>query len=275
MFVEHMGWPERNSRLEQVGTFMEGFCIKRADGPMACSADVADRLSHYYGVPRAAIDVIHCGVDADKFRPGPGKNGSNGRPTVLFIGSSIVENKGAHTVVDAVFAQRSKYPDIRLQLLGKGNTDLLTRIQERVRRERAEDTIEYTGFVDLNRIPEFYRSADVFCAPAEYEGFGQVYIEAMACGCPAAVSTAGGGSEAVTDGETGLLVPPNDVGATARALDRILGDTGLRRRMSQAARQRVEVYFAMEKFILRVVAVYEKAIERSIKSPHRLLDERD
>ncbi len=75
-------------------------------------------------------------------------------------------------------------------------------------------------------------------------------------------------------GETGLLVPRNDVDAVVRALDRILADAPLRRRMGQAGRRRVEEYFAMDKYIQRVLAVYHKAIDRSRKTLDRLKAER-
>jgi glycosyltransferase involved in cell wall biosynthesis len=85
----------------------------------------------------------------------------------------------------------------------------------------------------------------------------------MACGCPVIASATGGTPEAVLDGHTGVLVPPDDLGALVAALDRILGDAPLRQRLGEAGRQRVENYFAMDKFIRRVLAVYQKAIDHS------------
>jgi len=79
----------------------------------------------------------------------------------------------------------------------------------------------------------------------------------------------------VSDGETGRLVPPNDVAATMSAIDQILSDDVVRRRMSIAARRRVDEYFAMDRYIQRVLAVYEKAIERSNCHPERWEDVRE
>jgi glycosyltransferase involved in cell wall biosynthesis len=261
MFVEHIGWPERGSDFHRVGTLMEEISIRRADALMACSANIADLTAGYYGVPRESIAVVHCGVDADAFRPPPRPAGS-GRPTVLFVGN-IVGNKGVEVVLEAVLRLRSKYPDIRFQILG-GRSAMLEDFQARVSAEGAEANFEFPGFIERAALPRFYQEADVFCSPAQYEGgVANVFIEAMACGCPVVASTAGGGPEAVAEGETGLLVPPNDVEAVVRALDRLLADAPLRRRMGRAARQRVEEYFAMDKYIQRVLAVYHQAIDRS------------
>src|SRR5262245_40967111 len=273
MFAEHGGWPERGSDFHRVGTVMEELSVKRADALMACSASIADFNAAFYGVPRDTIDVIHCGVDAEAFRP-PRPGGSDrGRPTVLFVGR-IDGDKGVPVVLEAGLRLRSRYPDIRLQILGSGGDDVIEEIRTRLRDERAEASVEFHGFVDRFRLPAFYQQADVFCAPSQYEAFGIVYIEALACGCPVVASTAGGTPEAVADGETGLLVPPNDVDAVARALERILADPPLRRRMGQAGRRRVKEYFAMDKYIQRVLAVYHKAIDRSRGTLERLKAER-
>lgn len=274
MFAEKMGWPDRRSRFSEVVGFMEQFSIQRADGLMACSSSVAVLAERYYGVPCETIDVVHCGIDVDLFQAGA--NGCSGpsRPTILFVGS-IIENKGAHVLVEAALRLRAKYPDLRLRLLGHGGADLMEQLHARIRAEGAEANVEFCGFVPLDRLPESYRSAHVFCLPAEFEGFGQVYLEALACGCPVVASTAGGGPEAVSHGETGLLVPPNDVQATAAALDRLLGDPDLRRQMGRAGRRRVEEFFTMERYVRRVLAVYEKAIERSQGRPERHEDLRE
>src|SRR5438132_13480017 len=81
--------------------------------------------------------------------------------------------------------------------------------------------------------------------------------------CPVVASTVGGVMVALVDRENGLLVTLNDVEATTIALDLILSDSSLRRKMGIAGRQQVEDYFSMDKYILRVLASYQKAIDRS------------
>ncbi len=264
MFAERMGWPDRDTAFCRVGSLMEEFSIRLADGLMASSANVADFVSASYGLPRETIDVVHCGIDTEVFRPRAEPEPPDSRPTVLFVGT-LTEEKGLTTVVEAVLSLRSKYPDILLQILGNGEGALADTLRAQARAAGAEASVEYHGFVaDRPRLPEYYRRAHVFASPAHHEpGVANVYVEAMACGCPVVASRTGGAPEAVVDGETGLLVPPDDVDATAAALDRILSDAALRRRMGGAARQRVEEYFAVDKYIGRVLAAYEKAIARS------------
>lgn len=261
MFREQIDWPEPGSPLHRLGTFLEEYSLANADAVMSCSHAVADVTARAYGLPRAAIDVVHCGVDTGIFHPGGESPRTATRPTVLFVGK-MVENKGPLVVLEAVLALRHRYPDILVQFVGTGR-DVPEMIRERVAETGAADAVELRGFVDLHSLPELYRAAHVFCSPAEYEGFGQVSIEALACGCPVVASSSGGGAEAIDDGVTGLLVPPNDVPATVRALDAILGDAALRARMREAGLRRVADYFAMDRYVDRVLAVYERAIARS------------
>jgi glycosyltransferase involved in cell wall biosynthesis len=268
MFVEHIGWPERGSDLARVGTTMEGVSIRQADALMACSANIADLTARLHGIPRGSIDVVHCGVDAEQFRPGDGEG--DGRPAVLFAGN-LADNKGVGVVLDAVLRLRAKYPAIRLRIVGKPEGGYADELRERVRAAGAGGHVEFVGFVGRGDLPGFYRRADLFCSPARYEGgVANVYLEAMACGRPVVASTAGGAPEAVADGETGLLVPPDDVAAVVRAIDRLLADPALRRRMGEAGRRRVEEYFAMDRYIDRVLAVYDKATDRARRKREQL-----
>lgn len=274
MFSERIGWPERGSSFARVGACMEGESIRLADGLMACSANIADFTSGYYQIDRAAIDVVHCGVDSDAFSPGNRHALPPGPPTVLFVGN-LAENKGLNTVFQAVLNARAKFPDVVLRILGKGDTDLVKSFEQKAAAAGASKNIQFAGFVS-NRadLPRYYREATVFCSPAQHEvGVANVYIEAMGCGCPVIAANTGGAPEAVTDGVSGFLVPPGDVAAMTRALETVLADRALRRRMGEAGRRRVDEYFAMDKYIGRVTSTYEKALGRSAEK-RRQLEER-
>ncbi len=271
LFSDRIGWPEPGSDLHRVGIWMEDLCIRRADALMACSANIADFTAARHGVSRESIDVVHCGVDASGFRRAAPSEESP-RPTVLFVGN-IAANKGVRTVFEAVLGLRAKYPDIHLRLFGKPDDDLVRELQGRAAAAGAQANVAFGGFAGRGELPELYRQAHVFCSPAQHEpGVANVFIEAMASGRPVIASSSGGGGEAVVPGETGLLVPPGDVAATAAALDRILGDAALRARMGVAGRRRVDEYFAMDRYIGRVLAVYDRAMAAAAVARQRLVD---
>jgi glycosyltransferase involved in cell wall biosynthesis len=125
--------------------------------------------------------------------------------------------------------------------------------------------VEFTGFVaDRAELADHLRGAAALCAPAGVEG-GPVLsnLEAMACGCPVVAGNNAGTAEGVIDGETGFLVPPDDLEATAAALDRVLGDPGLRARLSERGRRHVEDNFGLDRYIERVLHGWERTVRRS------------
>jgi glycosyltransferase involved in cell wall biosynthesis len=261
MFAERIGWPDTDSPLYRVGTFMEDFSIRSADALMACSANIADFTARFHGVARDSIDVVYCGVDVGQFAPG--STTRTGRPTVLFVGN-IAANKGVVTAVEAVLQLRDEHPGVRLQILGRGDDDLVDELQARAREQGADDALEFHGFIaDRAQLPAFYDAADVFCSPADHEvGVANVYIEAMACGCPVVAALTGAAPEVVENRGSGFLVPPNDVSATRDAIGAVLRDPQLRRRLGSAARHRAEDEFAMDSYVERVLATYERALAR-------------
>jgi len=271
MFSERVGWPEVGSEYHRILSFMEGESIRQADGLMASSANIADFTAGYYGVRRELIRVVHCGIDCDLFSPADPARLEQSRPTVLFAGN-LVASKGVATVFHAVMRLHSRHPGIRLQLLGRDDDDVVSSFQRKAREAGAAGVIEPLGFrPDRSELPDLYRGAHVFAAPSQHEtGVANVYVEAMACGTPVVASASGGATEAVQDGVSGILVPPGDIEATAAAIERLLIDRELRTRMGAAARRRVEEYFALNRYIARVLAAYEEAIERSKQKLGRL-----
>jgi glycosyltransferase involved in cell wall biosynthesis len=268
MFSERIGWPEADSDFYRVATFMERLSIERADALMACSANIADFTSRFYDVPLDEIDVVHCGVDTAAFQSTDVDKSQHSVPTVLFVGN-IAANKGVYTVVNAVLALRERFPDIRLQILGRGDGDELRNIETMADEAGAAQNIDVVGFVGRDKLPQYYRQATVFCSPALHEvGVANVYIEAMASGCPVIAADTGGAPEAVHDGEHGFLVTPNDVDALSDAIARIVSDPHLQKTMGQAARQRAVEYFAMDRYIERVLHTYQRAIDVSARKLH-------
>jgi glycosyltransferase involved in cell wall biosynthesis len=106
------------------------------------------------------------------------------------------------------------------------------------------DRVEFLGTVSRRELADRYRRATVFCLPSRQEGFGIVFLEAMAHARPIVAARAAAVPETVADGEVGILAGPNDPEAFAQALATLLGDRDLGRRMGQAGRRRVESYRA-------------------------------
>jgi glycosyltransferase involved in cell wall biosynthesis len=126
----------------------------------------------------------------------------------------------------------------------------------------ARHHVVFVPFTEPPRVLAFYRFATVAALPSRIEGLSQALLEAMSLGVPVIASAAGGNGELIHPGETGLLVPPLDPAAWARALERMLGDDELRAHVAQAGRALVRGAFTMARTAERTEAVYREAGER-------------
>ncbi len=122
------------------------------------------------------------------------------------------------------------------------------------------DRIVFCGEVADDALPAYYHAADVFVLPSSErsEAYGMVQVEAMAAGRPVVCTELGTGTSYVNqNGVTGLVVPPRDPAALAAAINRLLADEPLRRRMGEAGRARACAEFGEETMVERVIEVYQ------------------
>src|SRR5207249_1724367 len=178
------------------------------------------------GLRAADVRVVPNGVDHRRYRPGPGPRALE--PTVLVLGR-VEPYKRTELVVDAIAA----LPGVRLVIAGTGAG--LGAVRARVAARGVAERVRLGGFVDEEEKLRLLQTAHAVACASEKEGWGLTVLEAAACGTPAVVTDVPGLRDAVRDGETGLLVPPGDAAALARALGRVLGDAALRGRLAAGA----------------------------------------
>jgi glycosyltransferase involved in cell wall biosynthesis len=193
------------------------------------------------GIPSGKISIVPCGVDTELFTPkGPAAERGTHRHRLLQLGR-LVPRKGAAVSIAAL----ALLPDTELVIVGGPSPDRLDEDPEvrRLRRLAEEngvaDRVVFTGGVHPHDVPALLRAADVVVCPADYEPFGIVPLEAMACGRPVVASAVGGQLDTVADPTTGRLVPPRDPEALARAVGELLADSGVREACGAAGRRRV------------------------------------
>jgi glycogen(starch) synthase len=209
------------------------------------------RLLASEGVEENRIHLIPPGVNPSLFE-GPFEDPFSGvgKPRVLFVGR-LAPQKGIRTLVAAVGL--IKDPSARVLLVGDGpKRKALEREAERL---GVDDRLRFVGFIAHDRLPAVLAHADLLVLPSLYEELGTVLLEAMQAGLPIVASKTGGIPDVIEDGVNGLLVPPGDPEALARAIDRILSDRDLARRLSEGAHQRGKDY-DWEVLAEQVLAVY-------------------
>ncbi len=234
MLAGTIGWPEPGSPLEQVGRFMEGTCLRMADGVYASAATSADWCASAHGLDRTTIPVWHSGVDTTCFEPDAARR--RREPTIVAVGR-LDASKGVDELVEAAIGLAGEIPDLRLRIIGPGTAEQERRLHARCADAGHPDLLETPGRVDRNALPGELAAAHVFALPSWYEGGpGLAYLEAMSSGLPVIAPAGSGVSEIVEHGVTGLLVPPRQVAPLHAALREVLTTPALADRLGRAAR---------------------------------------
>jgi glycosyltransferase involved in cell wall biosynthesis len=205
-------------------------------------------LREHPGIPVENAQVLLNAVDVNLFRPKAASARTNGPMRVGYAGQ-WVPRKGVAQLLEAWKAVKAEMPSAELHLAGGAklwkNSDANRQgepIAASVQQMEEQHLLHRVGVVPRAQMPHFWNSVDIAVVPSLYEPFGLVAVEALACGVPVVASAVGGLQEIVEDGKSGILVPPGDAGAIARALRELLNDQELRSHLSQGARRRAEEF---------------------------------
>lgn len=182
-------------------------------------------------------------------------------PRILFVGYLRPE-KGVNVLLEAFDRVRAKQ-NLSLTIVGGSDRAMTGAEQEIVDRIKASpyrDDIHVKGMIPFgDELFELYRSHDMYVLPSHSEGTPRTVVEARAFGCPAVATNVGGIPTSVTDGKNGLLVPPNEPAALAKAMQRLLDDDTLRRRLAQTGIDQGPQY-SLESFADQLVEELEHLV---------------
>ena len=242
-----------------ISTWMIRRRVRKLHGRIAVSRPAMDFAKksvpgHYEIIPNG-IDLEHFSADVP-----PIEQYCDGKLNILFVGR-LEFRKGVHYLLKAYLRIKPQFPNSRLLIVGPG-TRLRKRYEKWVRKNRLEDVV-FVGYVSEDEKPRYYKTADIFCAPAtSHESFGIVLLEAMAVGKPLVATNIEGYASVVTHGEDGLLVPPQNDRELASALASLLSDQTLRQEMGARGRLKAEEY-SWEHIAQRILNFYASVLGQS------------
>ncbi|HUG16055.1 MAG TPA: glycosyltransferase [Thermomicrobiales bacterium] len=247
------------------------------DNIVAPNPDERAEMVWRMGAENSHICVIPPGVDLDRFHPHDSRSARQTldlpeNPIVLFVGR-VDPMKGIETLIDGFAALRhqQRWTNLPPKLVFIGGSLVptpngpvpgpdLQPVIERARQLGVLEDIVFKGSEPQDLLPDYYAAATVCAVPSRYESFGLVAVEAMACGLPVVASRAGGLKFTVEEDISGILVPPNDPGALAEALGRIIRDPDLRASMRVGARQ-AAIRFSWQTIGPAMLNLYERLAE--------------
>lgn len=237
---------------------LASWVFDRADAIIAVSRAELGSMAHHIN-DLDKVRVIPNGIDPVRFenlsdgQDFCGPRGIEG-PIALYVGR-LAQNKRMEYVISAMPALLEEEEDLTLVIVGPddGAGDVWKQLAENT---GVADHVRFEGFLDERDLIAAFTAAEVFVLPSDWEAFGIVLLEAMACRTPCVVSDRGGPPEVVVDRRTGMVVPYGDEDAWRTTLLDLIGDPALRRRMGEAGRSRALGEFSWSSIVDRIEEVY-------------------
>ena len=289
MITVHSLEPLRPWKREQLAggynfsLWVEKTALELADAIIAVSGATKHDVQRLFNVDPARVHVIHNGIDLNQYRKVDSTDAlqrygiDSGKPCVLFIGR-ITRQKGFQHLVRAIQFMDRNF-QIVLCAAAPDTPGMAEEMRIAVERAQAQrpGIIWIDEMVDQQTACELYSHAGVFICPSIYEPFGIINLEAMACETAVVASAVGGIKEVVVDGETGFLVPLEQMNESpfeatnpekfardlAERVNDLMRNPELRKRFGEAGRKRAEEYFSWTKIAERTKALYGKLLTKA------------
>jgi len=221
------------------------------------SAEVSDLAS--LGVHRSSIRVVPWGVDTDLFTPEGPVAKRNGRPRLL-TAADLTQRKPLETLFRAL----TKVPGVELLVVGGPAEARLSKDDNYVKLAKfaaalgITDRVIFTGEVEYAAMPPLLRSADLVVSTCQYAPSGTTSLQAMACGTPVIAPPVGGHVDAVVDGTTGIIIPPDRPALLAQRIRQLLAHPMLIEAYGVAAVDRVRSRYSWDRIAGETLAVYDR-----------------
>jgi Glycosyltransferase len=244
------------------GTRLQKYMLHRTDSVVAISAFTTKRLRQWAVIQGDRVSLIPNAIDLDAFTPGPANEdlrkdlGLGDGPILLTLGRMEASEraKGFDEVLEILPSLLEDYPGMTYCLAGDGSDR--QRLEQKAANLGVRKNTVFTGYVPEEKKLDLYRLTDLFVMPSRLEGFGYVFLEALAAGVPVVASSVDGSREAVRGGEWGALADPHNRDEILNAIRSGLRDPKVPGRFELA-------YFSKDRFRSRVW----KALEHTMTLP--------
>jgi alpha-maltose-1-phosphate synthase len=285
--------PLRPWKREQLGggydftLWLERSALEMADAVIAVSGETKSDIERLFNVRPERLHIIHNGIDLEEYHRVESTSAlvrygiDPAKPYLLFVGR-ITRQKG---IVHLVHAIQFMDPGFQVVLCAGApdTTEIAEEMKSAVETAKAKRSriIWIDEMVDKKTVYELYSHAAVFCCPSIYEPFGIINLEAMACETPVVASAVGGIKEVVVHGETGFLVPLEQMKESpfepvnpeqfahdlAARINQLMADPKLREKFGMAGRKRAEEEFSWSAIAQQTKQLYEKVAHASRLPP--------
>jgi glycosyltransferase involved in cell wall biosynthesis len=260
-------WHE-SGLITKVSLALQSYVLNRVTRVIVLSNVLKETFIEYFNLEPSKLEVIPPGVDSDLFRPNIDcsqlreKYGIMEDAPVVMCVAKIASYKNQLALVQAMPQVIDKHPNAKFMFVGPvSSSRYYSQIQELVRSYSLDKHVIFTGSVINAELPQYHTLADIFVLPSTAEGLPGVLIEAMSCGKAAVASSIPQNREVAKRSDEVMFVDPFNTEAIAGAINNLLSNPELRKRLGQDARRTVLQYFDWKVVAAQIVEVYRKAIQ--------------
>ena len=231
---------------------------KLPDAVLAVSEQVRRYSIEVDGIPANRVETLYNGLDLANWFSSDKERKVPVAPVIKTVGN-IRRVKGHDIFLRAAALVAQRFPEARFSIGGGVlEPEFYQDLEQLARSLQIEDRVTFEG--PVSDLHSYLADAAVFVLPSRSEGFSNAIVEAMAAGLPVVATDVGGNAEAVQDGTTGRIVPPENPQALASAICEVLGDPNRAKAMGEAARERVSEKFTTEAMMKQLVSVYHRVL---------------
>lgn len=216
----------------------------------------------YLEINKDKIIVVSNGINRDDIYTEKNKNVQDykGKKVILSV-SHLIKTKGIDLNIKAIAKLKQKYPNIIYLIIGEGEEK--KKLKKIVSELNLQDRAIFVGEVSHYKVMEYMASCDIFSLPSWNEGFGVVYLEAMAQGKPVIGCQGEGIEDFVEHGKTGLLIKPKDVDSLVKAMDFLLSHPSEAKDIGKRAQELVLRNYTWEKNAEKTIKIYQEVLNNA------------
>ena len=262
LLLRLLGWPLKlvfTSAAQRRHTWITRRLIARMDAVIAASAAAASFLR------RESTVILH-GIDAQTYSPPADRQAAfaaTGLPGKYGIGcfGRVRAQKGTDVFVKAMCRLLPEHPDFTALVIGPITSDqriFAAALKRRAQNAGLQDRVRFLGELPIEDVPQWYQRISIYAFTSRVEGFGLTLLEAMAAGAGLVAARAGAAEQVVTQGDTGVLVPPGDVDALVEAMRPVMREPARAAEMGRRARARVIAEFSVDAEAEKIAAFYRQ-----------------
>jgi len=233
-------------------------CFNWAGTITTPSRDLKSRICDMYSIDEDKVQVIPNLLDTNHFSPKDVKDNQNF--TILHVGR-YERAKGVETLIKSFISLSKKYNNIKLINVGTPRGPSLNKCMDLLKKNKLDQKVIFTGFVDYLDLPEFYAKSDIVVVPSEiYESFSYTVAQGMACGKPVIASEIGGIPETTNYGNAGILFEPGNVDQLTGKIEMLYANTEIREEFGRKARKYIVDYCSIESLKAKYIEFYQSIL---------------